>query len=181
MVIPVPLPIFEQHPLTISLIVAMGKNQAIGLQQQLPWRLKSDLQRFKEITLGHHLIMGRKTYESIGRPLPGRDTIIVTRQDSSFVVDLDHVHVVHNLEGAFDLCRKRGEQEVFVCGGGQIYEQAMDYAHKIYLTTVDYDGDADTFFPKLELAGWEITHEQHFEKNPSDHYASCFQILEKRL
>jgi dihydrofolate reductase len=165
--------------MNLSLIVAMGQHRGIGYENQLPWRLKSDLKRFKDLTLGHHLIMGRKTYESIGRPLPGRETIVVTRQGKDFVIDHDSVTVVASLDEAITLCERRGESEAFVCGGGQIYEQSLEKAHKIYLTTVDYEGQVDTFFPHFSLEGWQQIQEEHFEKSAEDHYASHFQVFEK--
>lgn len=127
----------------ISLILAAGKNGAIGIEGKLPWHLPDDFKFFKNITMGKTLVMGRKTYESIGRPLPGRKTIIITR---SLGLEFAGCEVVNSLDQALELCRKNNEEEVFIAGGGEIYKQAINLANRIYLTQVHFEGNADTYF-----------------------------------
>jgi dihydrofolate reductase len=133
--------------MTISIIVAVAENQAIGYNNQLLWRLKEDLQRFKSLTMGHHIIMGRKTYESIGKPLPGRTSVVITR-DLNFKAE--GCRVVHSLEEAL----KVEDSEVFIIGGAEIYNQALPLADKIYLTRIHASFPGDTFFPELDLNEW---------------------------
>ena len=129
----------------IALIVAVSRNRVIGRGGQLPWHLPADLRRFKRLTMGHHLIMGRKTFESIGRPLPGRTSIVVTRR-------LDYappgVLIAGSIPAALQLAA--ADREVFFVGGGEVYGQALPLCHKIYLTEVAADVAGDTLFPELD-------------------------------
>lgn len=162
----------------ISLIVAMDENRAIGIQNHLPWHLPDDLKRFKTLTMGHHLIMGRKTYESIGQTLPGRITIIVTRQHD---YQLNGCLVVNSLKEAIDLAIARHETEAFVVGGGQIFAQSIDLAHRIYLTLVHTTVTAEVYFPEWERNNWvevESIHHAADEKHP---YPFTFITLEKKV
>ncbi|MFA8434009.1 MAG: dihydrofolate reductase [Marinifilaceae bacterium] len=148
----------------VSIIVAASRNDVIGKDNDLIWHLSSDLKRFKSLTTGHHIIMGRKTFESIGKPLPNRTSIIITRQKDYSV---DGCIVVNSLEEA--LSQVENEEEVFIIGGGSIYQEALEKADKIYLTRVHHDFDGDTFFPKLNAKDWEsVAREDHMpdEKNP---------------
>ncbi len=131
----------------VSLIAAMDRHRGIGIGNQLPWRLSADLKRFRELTMGHHIIVGRKTFESIGKPLPGRQMIVVTR-DRDFQVE--DCLVSHSLTQAIELARSRGETEVFICGGAEIYAQSLGIADRLYLTFVDAEVVADTFFPEFD-------------------------------
>lgn len=162
----------------ISMIVALGKNQGIGLKKDLPWKLPADLKRFKELTLGHHLIMGRRTFESIGRPLPHRDSIVIT-QNAQYSFPERGVFVVSSLQEGLDLAAKRAETEVFICGGGQVYEEALPLADTLYLTEVDYTGEVDTFFPEYLHLGWEIVKEEKIPATEKDPYATTFKILNR--
>ena len=129
----------------ISIIVATDDKRGIGRGNELMWKIPEELKRFKEITTGHPIIMGRKTHESIGRILPNRTNIIVTR-DNEYRVE--GAKVVHSLEAAIELAKnEEGSEEVFIIGGGQIYEQSLGEADKLYLTRVEGDFSADTFFP----------------------------------
>lgn len=121
----------------------MGKNRAIGRNNKLLWNIPDDLKHFKKITTGHAVIMGRKTFESIGRPLPNRANIIITR-DKNFKAA--GCIIYHSLDEALDFAKQKNE-EIFIIGGGQIYEQALPYADKLYLTIIDDEPKADTFFP----------------------------------
>ncbi|HZX05861.1 dihydrofolate reductase [Kribbella sp.] len=140
--------------MTIILIAAVGRNGVIGRDNDLPWRIREDLQRFKQLTLGHTLIMGRKTYDSIGRPLPGRRTVVVTRQPDW---SADGVDVVHTLEDALTY-----DGTLYVAGGGDIYRQALPYAGTLELTEVAQSPDGDVTFPKLDPTAWtETAREPH--------------------
>lgn len=156
-----------------SLIVAMDERGGIGWEGKLPWRLPADLKRFRELTMGHYIIVGRKTFESIGKPLPGRNTIVVTR-DKGF--HAEGCQVSHSFEESLKLARDGGESEVFVCGGAEIYAQALDLADRIYLTRVHAEVEADTFFPRFDERGWI---EQECERHPADEknqYPFSFKI-----
>lgn len=168
----------KKNHMIVSAIVAMGKNFAIGLRKDLPWRLPSDLKRFKDLTLGHHLIMGRKTFESIGRPLPHRDSIIITRNIHFSYPDTG-VFITSSLREALLLAERRGESEVFICGGGTIYQEALSLVERLYLTLVDYEGAADTFFPPFDHLGWKVVHEEFCPKENRDTYSSNFKIYER--
>jgi dihydrofolate reductase len=139
----------------LSAIVAMAANRCIGKDNTLPWRLPADLRRFKQLTLGHTLVMGRKTYESIGRPLPGRTIVVVTRQRDYAP---EGVQVAHSLEQALELARG---DEVFIAGGADLYRQTMDRLRRLYLTRLDRDYEGDTFFPEVDLSGWRLVEEEH--------------------
>ncbi len=142
-----------------SIIVAAATNGTIGRDNQLPWHLPRDLQHFRRLTMGHHVIVGRKTFESIGKPLPGRTLIVVTRNQ--------HYHapgctVVHDLAAALRLAEQAGETEAFIAGGGSIYQEALAWADKIYLTAVKATVEGDTFFPTLSPNVWrQVSHTSH--------------------
>jgi dihydrofolate reductase len=128
----------------ISLIAAMAENRVIGSGGTIPWKLPEDLRRFRSITMGHAVIMGRKTFESIGRPLPGRRNIILTRNRE---YRAEGCLVVHGLEAALAECREA--DEVFICGGGEVFREALPLASRIYLTVVHINVEGDTFFPPI--------------------------------
>lgn len=150
----------------IALIAAMAANRVIGRDNQLPWHLPEDLQHFKRLTLGHHLIMGRKTFDSIGRPLPGRTTVIVTRQAD--YVSPPGCLVANSLEQAFDLCK--AEERVFVVGGADIYRQALAAAGIMYLTEVNVTVEGDAYFPEFSLEEWQVV-ERDEKQNETLQYA----------
>lgn len=158
----------------LSIIAAMGRNRAIGFKNTLPWRLPADLQRFKQLTLGHHIIMGRKTYESIGRPLPGRTSIIITRQPD---FQAEGCLIAHSLDEAIDLAKSRGEQEAFIIGGAEIYAQALSKANRMYLTLVEAEPEADAFFPEFEEKAWEKTAEESVAADEKNPHAMKFIVL----
>lgn len=141
----------------ISVIVAVAQNGVIGGDNTLLWHISEDLRRFKSITLGHPVIMGRRTFESVGRPLPGRTNVVVSRREDYAP---EGVTVVRSLEDAFALFPQ--EEEVFVTGGGQIYAQAMPLADRLYLTTVGKDYEGDTRFPDWNRDEWQqVSCERH--------------------
>lgn len=160
----------------ISIIAAIGENRELGKDNKLLWHIPEDLKRFKKLTQGHAVIMGRKTYESIGRPLPNRTNIIVTR-DKQFRAN--GCIVTYSIEEAinfkFEILNLKFKDEVFVIGGGQIYTQALPYADKLYLTIVEGTFEADTFFPDCS-AFKKILHK---ESKKFDNYQFTFLDLEK--
>ena len=159
--------------MTVSIIVAIGENNAIGKDNQLLWHLPADLRHFKNKTSGHTIIMGRKTFDSVGKPLPNRRNIVVTRQD----IKIEGCEVVKSIDDALDLCRD--EEEVFIGGGAEIYKLAMPKTDRIYLTIVHQEFDADTFFPKIDFSEWlETSHEDH-EADQKNKIPYSFLTLEK--
>lgn len=138
----------------ISLIVAMSSNRVIGIDGQLPWHLPADLQRFKQLTMGQTLLMGRKTFESIGRPLPGRQTIVVSRNPA---YQAEGCTLVHDLTAGLAAAKTA---ELFICGGGEIYLQALPLAGKIYLTELLREVEGDTRFPEIPAGEFRISHSE---------------------
>ncbi|GAA0871345.1 dihydrofolate reductase [Gangjinia marincola] len=160
---------------TITMIAAAAENDALGKENDLVWHLPDDFKRFKQITSGHFIIMGRKTFESFPKPLPNRTHIVITRQKD---YQPEGCIVVHHLEDAFKLAED--ESEVFVIGGGEIYDQAMPYADKIELTRVHGTFEADTFFPKIDDKNWEVIREQHHHKDDRHDYAFTYLTYRKK-
>lgn len=145
----------------LSIIVAVANNNVIGQNNTLPWHLPEDLKRFKSLTMGHHIIMGRKTYESLGRLLPGRTTVIVTRNQQYKV---EGAIVVHSLDAAVSACN--GDDEVFLIGGAELFEIGFAQANKLYVTEIHADFNGDAFLPTFDLASWsETSREQHKAEN----------------
>ena len=158
----------------ISIIVAMDETRGIGVEGRLPWYLPADLKRFKSLTMGHHLIMGRKTFASIGRPLPGRTTIIVTR-DQSF--QPEGCLVAHSLETALEFARLDLEDDVFVIGGAEIFVQAIELADRIYLTQVHSSLPADVYFPEFAAEDWLETDSEYHPADEKNHYPFTYKTL----
>ena len=160
----------------VSLIVAMDRRGGIGLNNKLPWHLPADLKRFKELTMGHHLIVGRKTWQSIGRALAGRMMIVVTR-DPQF--EAQGITIVHSLTDALRTAENAGEGEAFIGGGAEIYRQSLDFADRIYLTLVDGEFEADTYFPKIRTDQWTEVSAEHSPGDDRNAYPCTFKILER--
>ena len=158
----------------ISLIVAMDEKGGIGWKNTIPWHLTSDLKRFKNLTMGHHLIMGRKTFEAIGKPLPGRVNLVITRNPQ---YQPEGCQIVENYLDALRLAEKNGETEVFVIGGAEIYRQALPSADLIYLTKIHGIVTADTYFPALDELVWETTHIEVLPREGKDQFDSTYMIL----
>jgi len=154
----------------LTLIVAAGENDAIGKDNKLIWHLSDDLKRFKELTNGHHIIMGRKTFESFPKPLPNRIHVVITRQANYSVPN--GVIVVNSLKDAIDAAKS--DTQPFVIGGGEIYRQAMPFADKIELTRVHHSFEADTFFPKVDSSIWQETSKKFHDKDIDHNYAFSF-------
>lgn len=158
----------------LSIIVAIDKNRGIGQKNGLPWKLPADLKHFKEVTMGHPIIMGRKTYESIGRALPGRRNIIVTR-NADFAAP--GCEVVYGLDEALKLV---GGGDAFVIGGAEIFRQALPLAQNIYITEIHYEFPCDVFFPEFDMGEWREAERKlgvKDEKNPYDYW---FVIYERK-
>jgi len=161
----------------ISIIAAVADNGVIGRDNDLPWHLPADLKRFKKLTTGHHMIMGRRTWDSIGcRPLPGRPTIVMTRHPSYVA---ERAQVAHTLAEAFDLVAD-GEDEVFIAGGEAIYRMALESTDRIYLTRIHAEFDGDTHFPDLDGSEWRVVSEERHEPDEKNHYAYTLLVYERR-
>jgi dihydrofolate reductase len=144
--------------MTLTLVAAVGANGVIGVDGGLPWRLPADLAHFKQLTLGHVLLMGRSTYESIGRPLPGRDTVVVTRRPSW---KAPGAYVVHDLATAVRIAEGI-DPEVFVVGGAQVYAETLPVADRLVVSHVDASPEGDTYFPTVDWSGWrEVSRVPH--------------------
>ena len=164
----------------LSIIVAMAENGVIGQDGGLPWRLSADLQRFKRLTMDHCIIMGRKTFESIGRALPGRISIVVSR-DPSHVAILDNVLTATDLEAALELVSSTplNREEAFVIGGAEIYRLALPQAKRIYLTRVLGKVEGDTYFPEVDWQQWKLgSSERHYSDAKND-FDYCFEIYDR--
>ncbi len=161
-----------------NIIVAISNNRVIGKDNQLLWRMPADLKYFKSLTLGYPIIMGRKTFESIGKPLPGRLNIVVTRNPSALRFQPSEILIFDSLEEAIASAKKH-DNEIFIIGGGEIYKQALPFTNRIYLTKVDTEVEGDTFFPEL-TDEWQIESEQHFKADEKNPFNYSFLIYHKR-
>jgi len=161
----------------LSLIAAVGRNGVIGRDNQIPWRLPSDLKRFKALTLGHPVVMGRKTFQSIGRPLPGRDNIVVSRR----AFRADGIVVVSSIEEALDVARaKAGEGgEVFIIGGAEIYRETLPLAVRLYITEVDAAPEGDATFPAIDPKVWRIVQSDGAVRGEGDSATARFVVYER--
>lgn len=155
----------------LSLIVAVSDNGVIGQEGELPWHLSSDLRRFKRLTMGHPILMGRKTYESIGRLLPGRTTIVMTRQAD---YELPGGLVAHELGQAIQFADQ--DEEVFVIGGGEVFRQALPIADKLYVTRVHAEVEGDVLFPDVDWNKWELAEQQRFVADQRNDYDSTYCV-----
>ncbi|KAA0126714.1 dihydrofolate reductase [Chryseobacterium sp. SN22] len=158
-----------------TIVVAMGEKNEIGFENQLLWHLPKDLKHFKEITSGHPVIMGRKTYESIGKPLPNRTNIVVSRKTDWFE---EGILIVGSIKEAMKFAKKIDE-EIFIIGGGKIYEQTMDITDRLEVTLVKTEFEADTYFPAIDPKVWKKTDEICYEKDEKHQYDFCFHTYEK--
>ncbi|MCX7095953.1 MAG: dihydrofolate reductase [Methylobacter sp.] len=159
----------------ISLIVAMASNRAIGLNNQIPWHLSADLKKFKKITMGAPILMGRKTYESIGRPLPGRSNIIISRNPEYRQAGC---LVFNDIEQALESCRDHAE--IFVIGGSDFYRSMLAVADTLYLTQIHREFPGDTFFPELDASQWIEVEREDIQDDPDVAFSYSFLKLEKR-
>ncbi|GAA4088231.1 dihydrofolate reductase [Mucilaginibacter panaciglaebae] len=159
--------------MTVSIVVAIAENHAIGKDNKLLWHLPKDLNHFKETTSGGTVIMGRKTYDSVGKPLPNRRNIVITRQQ----IEIAGCEVVNSLQAALDLCRS--QDEVFIVGGAEIYKQAMPLTDRIYLTIVHENFEGDTYFPEIKSDMWKETGRADHEPDERNLFPFSFITLER--
>jgi dihydrofolate reductase len=161
----------------LSMIAALSSNGVIGRNDGIPWRLSTDLKRLKSLTMGHHLIMGRRTYESVGRPLPGRTNVVITRRTDYAP---EGVTVVHTLDDAIRLASAANDPEPFIAGGAEIYDLAMHRADRMYLTRVHVEVEGDTFFPEFDdVSEWRLTDAEHFDADEKNEYPFSFLTYDR--
>lgn len=161
----------------LSIIAALSTNNVIGRANGIPWRQSTDLKRLKALTMGHHMIMGRKTYDSLlGYPLPGRVMVVITRGE----LDAPGLIVVNSLEDAIRVVEQSGDDEPFIAGGQQIFEQAMHRADRMYLTRVHAEVEGDTFFPDFDdVSEWHLVDSEHLEADEKNQYPYSFLTYER--
>lgn len=161
---------------TISIAVAISDNNAIGKDNQLLWHMPADLKFFKQTTSGHTVVMGRKTFDSVGRPLPNRQNIVVTHKTG---LEIAGVQVVNSLEEAINLVEQK-DAEIFIIGGAEIYKEALPKVQRIYLTTIHHTFEADTFFPEMNMDDWQETSTETHKADEKNKYNYTFTILERK-
>jgi len=164
----------------ISMIVAYGKKWEIGLNNQMLWHIPEDFKKFKEITSGHHILMGRKTFESIGKPLANRTSLVLTRGNFSY----ENVEVFNEVDNAIEFARNNGETELFIIGGANIYNILFHLVDKMYLSEVDFEGEADSFLNPIDFSKWNKMEEKRYEKivitNEKTIPSWTFRVFEKK-
>lgn len=160
----------------ISLVVAAASNNAIGKEGQMPWTMPNDMKHFKNVTWGMPVIMGRKTFESLGKPLAGRKNIVITRQDDW---KREGTIAVRNIDDALFLAGQTDAKEVMVIGGGEIYRTLFDKAKRIYLTRIEAEPEADTFFPAIDPKQWTLVSIKNYEADEKNAYNYSFQTWER--
>ncbi|HEY4234096.1 MAG TPA: dihydrofolate reductase [Lacipirellulaceae bacterium] len=161
----------------ISILVAVAENGVIGRGGKLPWHLGDDLKRFKQLTMGHTIVMGRKTWESIGRPLPGRRNVVVSRQAG---LPADGAEVVSDLDTALRIAEAAGDDETFVIGGAEIYRLAISRADRLYVTRVLAEVEGDTYLRDFPPPNWREIESHQCAADAKNDYAQSFEILERR-
>lgn len=159
----------------VSLIVAMTRHGVIGRGGTLPWKLSADLQRFKALTMGHHLLMGRKTYESLGRPLPGRMSVVITRQSGLRLPP--EVLVTHSIDQALELVAN--DEQPFVIGGGEIFRVALPQACRLYVTWVEAEVEGDTHFPAWNPDEWRLVESERHSADAKNEYDTTFCVYDR--
>ena len=169
--------------MSLSIIAALAENRVIGRDGGLPWRLSADLKRFKRLTMGHSIIMGRKTWESIGRPLPGRRMIVLSRQaeaESMEAGQVEGVQVVGSLREATARAYGGGDEQPFVIGGQQIYRQTLPHAERLYLTRILAHVDGDTLFPEFDMDLWQRIESESHEADANNDHPYRFEVLVRK-
>lgn len=160
----------------ISLVVAAAKNNVIGKDNQLVWHLPEDMKYFKNVTWGMPVVMGRKSFESLGKPLAGRKNIIITRQTGW---DVEGTIPVNSLDDAMFLVKKMDVKEMMVIGGGEIYRMAFEKSKRIYITRVDAEPEGDTYFPVIDPKVWKLVSQKNHDANEKNKFAYSFQVWER--
>ena len=161
----------------ISAIVAMNPDGLIGDQNKIPWHLPADLKYFKKITLGHHILMGRKCFDSIGKSLPGRKNIVVTKNPTFIVTDCI---ITNSIEEGILIAQQNKEEEMFIIGGGEIYRQSMHLVNKLYLTMVQFSGSGDVFFPQIDYNEWSLISDEKHTSDDKNNYDYSFLIYKRK-
>jgi dihydrofolate reductase len=161
----------------VSAIVATAKNNVIGKDNNIPWYLPDDLKYFKAKTLDHHIIMGRKSYESIGHPLPKRTNIIVTRNPYFIATNC---LIVHTVEEGLEIAQENGEEEVFIIGGAHIYALSLPYLDRLYITEVDLEVEGDVYFPNFDMDEWDLVSEDPRKASGKNEHDYTFKIYERQ-
>ncbi len=161
----------------LSLIAAVAENGVIGAGKDIPWRLPEDWKRFKSTTMGHHLLMGRKTWESIGKPLPGRTTVVISRGRPELPAG---VHLASSLDQAIEIGAEAADDEVFVAGGSGIYRLALPRADRLYLTRVHASIEGDTFFPEWNQTDWRLVASDRHQADAQHAFAFTLQVFDRR-
>jgi dihydrofolate reductase len=161
----------------ISFIVAAAENNVIGKDNQLPWHLPSDMKYFKNQTWGMTVIMGRKSLESLGKPLQGRKNIVVTRNKEW---QQEGTEVAHSINEAIDLAKETGVNEIFIIGGAEIFKEAMPFANRIYLTRIHHHFDGDAYFPEVSDAEWTLVQSRFCDADEKNQYPHNFQVWERK-
>jgi dihydrofolate reductase len=161
----------------VSLLFAMDEDNAIGLSNKLPWHLPADLKWFKQHTMGHHIIMGRNTYESIGKLLPGRKTVIISR---NLHYKIPGASTYPSLDIALKEAKQAGETEAFIIGGAELFKSAIDIVDRFYLTRIHYKFEADTYLPALNMDEWKILSEERHEADEKNKWAYTFYVLDRK-
>lgn len=164
----------------LSVIVAMAHNRVIGLNNQMPWHLPADLAWFKKNTLNKPVIMGRKTFESIGRPLPNRHNIVISRQIEPSDNKISNVSWVKSIDEAISLAQAQQPDEVFILGGGNIYQQVLPLIDRLYLTHIDAELQGDTYFPDYLPEQWQVIYQQDHQADEKNSYPYQFKILQRK-
>tara|TARA_R110000868_G_scaffold59941_1_gene183713 strand:+ start:12267 stop:12770 length:504 start_codon:yes stop_codon:yes gene_type:complete len=164
--------------LIISIIVAKATNNAIGLKGDLPWRLPADLKHFKKTTAGHHVIMGRKTFETLNKPLPGRTHLVIT-SNHNYKVPEGH-EVVHSLEEAIAIGKEKGLEKIFILGGAEIYKLALPYSQEMIITEIEAFPEADTYFPDFDKENWVIFDKSIHHKDENNPFDFAFVTYRRK-
>lgn len=161
--------------MNISIVVAVAENGVIGKDNQLLWRLSADLKRFKSITSNHYILLGRKTFESIGKPLPNRTSLIISRD---FKCDFENCFVFKTINEAIVFAAQQNQEEIFVIGGGEIYSQTLPLSNRIHLTLVHTEIEGDTYFD-YDDSNWKVLHSEFIKKDEKNEFDSTYVVLER--
>ena len=159
----------------LSIIVALTENNVIGRDGDMPWKLSADLRRYKKITMGHHMVMGRKTFDSIGRVLPGRTSVVISR---TATYEDPRIRVARSFDEALEIAAN--DDEIFIVGGGEIFSLALPRVDRLYLTRVHCSLDGDTFFPEVDWEDWKMIDNQRHQADEKNNYDYSFQTLDRR-
>lgn len=162
----------------ISAIVAASQNGIIGIDNQIPWHLPADLKYFRKITSGHHVMMGRKCFESIGKPLPGRTNLVLTR---NLDYSSEGIKIIHSVDEGIQLAKANGEEELFIIGGADVYKATLGLIDKLYFNTVHANFEGDTHWPEMDWKSWRLISTEFHEPDEKNFYPYSFSVFEKRI